>query len=259
MLGLKIFVAPEDPFLSEHGVMHEGQVSTRLGLSGIPVLAETLALAQELILIEDTGVSAHFGRLSSGHSVELLRSAHDKGLIVTSDTAIHQLYLTEVDVHLDSGLCHVRPPFRNISDKNGLRAGIANYLITAITSDHKTLPLLVKEVPFQDSEPGIASWPVLLPLVLRLATEEQIPLTTALACITHQPAKILGIDAGHLKLGARADVTIFDPKEHWTFDKNDLDNFGHNTPFANWQLQGRVKCTIIDGEIAYRNKTTPSP
>jgi dihydroorotase len=249
MLALKLIVIPRDPFLSDYGCMHQGQVSTRLGLPAIPTLAETLALGQELLQIETSGVVAHIGRLSSVDSVLKLHVEQEKGLLVTADAAIHQFYLTDVDVQLENGFCHVQPPLRSAADKTGLRDGIKKGVISVITSDHVMLSSEVKALPFQDTEPGIASWPVLLPLTLRLAKEETIPLMTALATITSNPAKILGIDAGHLTIGAPADVMVFDPEEHWSLDAAELAAFGCNTPFANWQLQGRVKYTVVAGQV----------
>lgn len=253
MLGTKIFINPEDAFLGAQGLMHEGEVSLRLGIPGIPALAETVALAQELLLIEETQVPAHFRHLTSAKSVALLARALQEGLKVTSDVAIHHLYLTDMDVQLDSGLTNVRPPLRSSEDLRILRDGIKNGIIQVITSDHIYRSAVKKDLPFQDAEPGIASWPVLLPLVLRLSEEADIPLSTALACITHHPAKILGIDAGHLSEGAKANVLVFDPKEEWALQQEDLNTFGHNNPFKNWLLKGKVKHVVHQGTVKLIN------
>jgi dihydroorotase len=249
MLGAKIYINPEDAFLAAQGMMHEGEVSLRLGISGIPTLAETIALTQELLLTEETQVSAHFRHLTSAKSVELLARAQQNGLKITSDVAIHHLYLTDIDVELDSGLANVRPPLRSSEDLRALRDGVKNGIIHAITSDHIYRSAVKKDLPFQDAQPGIASWPVLLPLVIRLSEETDIPLSTALACVTHNPATILGIDAGHLSEGAKANVLIFDPKEEWTLQQEELNTFGHNNPFKNWLLKGRVKYVLNQGLV----------
>ncbi len=249
MLGAKIYINPEDTFLGAQGMMHEGEVSLRLGISGIPALAETLALAQELLLIEETEVPAHFRHLTSAKSVALLARAMQEGLKVTSDVAIPHLYLTDMDVELDSGLTNVRPPLRSSEDLRVLRDGIKDGMIQVITSDHVYRSAVKKDLPFQDAQPGIASWPVLLPLVLRLVEEADLSLSAALACITHHPAKILGIDAGHLSVGAKANIVIFDPKEEWTLQQEELNIFGHNNPFKNWLLKGKVKQVINHGRL----------
>ena len=247
MLGLKIYITPEDSFLSQGGCMHEGEVSLRLGLPGIPTIAETLALTQELMLLQETATKAHINRLSAGQSVSLLQSAQENGLKVSADVAIPNLFLTAIDVHLENGLCHVRPPFRMERDRDQLREGIKTGIITAISSDHVALATLVKELPFQDSQPGIASWPVFLPLILRLAEEAQIPLKTVISCVTHGPATILGIDAGHLTPGSRANILIFDPKKEAVLHSAAIKNYGMNNPFLNWSLSGGVIHTIVEG------------
>lgn len=250
MLGLKILISPEDSFLTQDGLMHEGEVSLRLGIPGIPSLAETAALSQELMLVEATNICAHFLHLSSERSVALLKMAQES-LPVTADVAIANLFLTHVDVELDNGRCHVRPPLRKDSDLNALRVGVKNGVITAIASNHIPVPLRQKELPFQDSQPGMATWPVLLPLVLRLAQESDIPLMTALSCITHGPANILDLDAGHLSLDKTANLIIIDPNEEWCLEQNELSLFGHNNPFQNWTLKGRVKQVIAQGKIIH--------
>ncbi|MBA2655241.1 MAG: amidohydrolase family protein [Gammaproteobacteria bacterium] len=251
MLDLKIFITPNDYYLSQQGFMHEGAVSARIGVAGIPVLAETIALAKELLLIEATEIKAHFGRISAAKSVELLIAANKK-LPITSDVAIHQLYLTENEVRLENGLCHVQPPFRSTSDLNSLRKAIKEGHIEAITSDQINLSKQVKQVPFQDSEPGIASWPLLLPLALRLAREESISLLNVIEFITSAPAAILGIDAGHLTVDTSANITIFDPNQTWVLSEQELQRYGTNNPFAAGELQGKIKYTIVDGRIVYQ-------
>jgi dihydroorotase len=251
MLGFKVFIVAQDSFLSPTGGMHEGEISARLGLPGIPSLAETIALAQELRLIAATGVKAHFFHLSSGQSLPILEMASHQALSISADVSIHHLYLTQDTIRLDNGMSHVQPPLRTSLDKQLLRKAIKDDRIQSIASHHTGLPLLAKEVPFQDSLPGIASWPLLLPLTLRLAKEEQIPLSQAIGSITCQPAQALGIDVGHLTPGAQADVIVFDPVEEWCLAEQGVDNFDVNNPFMHWQLCGRVKCTIVNGHIAY--------
>lgn len=249
MLNAKVLIHPEDNYLSARGVMHEGEVSLRLGIPAIPSLAESIALAQEILLIEETTVPAHIRHLSAAKSISLLAMAQQNDLKITADVAIHNLFLTDIDVQLENGLAHTNPPLRGREDLQALRAAIKNGVIAAIASDHIKLSKDAKELPFQDSKPGIASWPVLLPLILRLAEEEKIPLIRILACITSEPANILGLDAGHLSVGAAANLVVFDPNEEWTLQDTELDGFGYNNPFKNWLLKGRVKSVIINGEL----------
>lgn len=254
MLGVKIFISPMDMSLAKEGFIHEGEVSMRLGIPGIPDIAETMALAQELVLVEATGVAAHFCRLSTGKSIEFLNKAKEKQLPVTSDVAIQQLFLTEIDLSDFNTSCYVQPPLRSETDRMMLRLALSNQIIDVISSNHSAIAKLQKNLPFQESTPGIASWPLLLPLTLRLVEESQISLSQALSYITNKPANILGIDAGHLLEGSRADICIFDPNENWSLNEKELLKFGSNTPFLNWQLRGRVKHTLIDGKIVHTSK-----
>jgi dihydroorotase len=248
MLGSKIYIVPEDFYLGQAGCMHEGFTSTRLGLPGIPSLSETLALSQELMMIEEMGLSAHFCQISAARSTALLEKITKRKWTVTSDVAIHQLFFTDKDVRLDNGLYHVRPPFRTESDLKALRQAIKRGDIDAISSDHITCPQQAKKLPFQNSKPGIASWPLLLPFTLKLAKEEDLPLLNAIACITSKPAAIMGIDAGHLSKGMNAHIVIVDPNEKWSFSEDELSQFG-----TNWELEGRIKYTLVNGEIAYQD------
>ncbi len=251
---LKVFIHPQDFFLSPRGGMHEGEVSARLGLPGIPALAETVALAQEFSLIESTKIAAHCFHLTCAQSLPLLEMSIAQGLCVTADASISHLYLTDLDICLNNGLGNIQPPLRSSTDKDSLRNALKKGLLKSIASAHISLAKEAKEVPFQNSQPGIASWPLLLPLTLRLAREEQIPLSQMIDAITHQPAKILGINAGHLSPGGVADVLVFDPNEEWTLVEENLNDFGFNSPFRNWLLCGRVKYTIVNGQIGYYDK-----
>jgi dihydroorotase len=254
MLGLKAYLFPEDPDLSLGGSMHEGEQSMRLGLTGIPSISESIAISTELQLIEQTGLSAHFCRLSAAKSIELLREAKAEKLPVTADVAIHQLFLTDESVQLENGLYRVRPPFRTRLDLLALRKAISNGSVDAIVSDHIALGQEDKSVPFQEALPGIASWPVFFPLTARLATEEKIDLLEAISLITSKPAQILGIDAGHLTLNSQADITIIQPDYDWRLSSTDLDLYGSNNPFATDALRGRVKYTVVNGRIVYTAK-----
>jgi dihydroorotase len=251
-LGLTVFINAEDSWLANKGCMHEGAISTRLGLQGIPTSAESIAVARDLILMEETGARVHFSQLSSGHAVDLIATAQERGLPVTADVAAHQLHLTELDVSEFNALCHVRPVLRTLSDQQQLKSGIKQGTLQAICSDHQPHEADAKLQPFASTAPGISSLETMLPLTLRLVAEGLITLKEAIATLTINPAKILGIERGHLGLGALADVCIFDPSHEWTLDKDKLLSKGHNTPFHGWLFHGRVDCTILGGKVVYQ-------
>jgi dihydroorotase len=248
---LTIFLHPEDPWLAEGGCVHEGEVGVRLGLPGISEAAETIAVARDLLLIEQTGVRAHFCQLSSARAVKMVARARHDGLPVTADVAIHHLYLTEMDIGFFDSQCHVRPPLRTQRDRDGLREGLRQGAIAAICSDHQPHSADAKLAPFPSTRPGISGLETLLPLTLRLADEGVLTLTDAIARVTQIPAEILGIDGGRLNMGARADVCIFDPEQYWELTSDAMQSHGRNTPFLGWELKGRVTHTLLAGHLTF--------
>jgi dihydroorotase len=248
-IGFTVFLHANDPWLAAEGCMHEGEVATRLGLPGIPEAAETVGIARDLALIEQTGVTAHFCGITSSRSAEMIAEARARGLPVTADVAIHHLHLSEHDIGFFNAQCHVRPPLRSLRDRDALRAAIRSGVIAVICSDHQPHESDAKLAPFAQSEPGISGLETLLPLTLKLVDENILPLRDAIACVTSQPASITGLDVGHLARGATADICIFDPDARWILDASRMVSRGHNTPFANWDMRGRVTHTLIGGRI----------
>lgn len=248
---ITVFLHPEDHALANHGCAHEGAVATRLGLPGIPESAETVALARDLTLIEQTGVRAHFCRLSSARSVRMVARAQHEGLPVTADVCAHSLYLTEMDIGLFNSQCHVLPPLRTLRDRDGLRHGLSDRTLGAICSDHQPHEPDAKLAPFTETEPGMSALETLLPLSLRLVDENLLSLPEAIALITCGPAQILRIEAGTLATGQAADICIFDPEHYWTITEDTLVSRGHNTPFLNWEFKGRVTHTLLGGKLVY--------
>jgi dihydroorotase len=248
---LTVFLHSEDPWLHGPGCVHEGEVSTRLGLPGIPEAAETVGVARDLALIEQTGCRAHFCSLSSARAVAMITAAQKQGLPVSADVTAHHLHLTEHDIGFFNTQCHVLPPLRAIRDRDGLRAALKSGVIAAICSDHQPHEPDAKLAPFAEAEPGISGLETLLPLTLRLVEEKLLSLSEALALLTSQPADILGIDAGHLGVGATADVCVFDPKLNWTLTPEKLVSRGRNTPFLGQEFRGRVTHTLVGGEIVF--------
>lgn len=250
-LDLLVFLTPEDPWLAARGVMHEGHVATRLGLAGIPPSAETIALSRDLILIEQTGVRAHFCGLSTAQGVMLIAEAKSRGLPVSADTPIHNLYLTEDDIGFFDSHCHLRPPVRTERDREALRKGFATGAINILCSDHQPHEEDAKRAPFSDSEPGIAGLETLLPLTLRLVELKIVTLRQALAGITAGPATALGIQSGTLAVGRPADICIYDPEAHWVPSPTTVQTRGRNSPFFGTTMRGQVVTTIKGGQICY--------
>jgi len=253
--NLTIFLNPQDAYLTEYGCVHEGEISIRLGLVGIPTTAETIAVARDLLLIEQTGVRAHFCQLSSAPAVLLIANAINQGLPITADVSAHQLHLTEHDIGYFDSNCHLLPPLRTERDKTGLRQALKDQIINAICSDHQPHDVDAKLAPFAESEPGISALETLLPLSLRLVNDGILTLPQIVNCLTKSPADILGIDAGRLSVGSAADVCIFDSSAHWIFKTENMISQGHNSPFNGWEMTGRVCYTLLNGEISYQADT----
>lgn len=249
--GLTVFLYAEDAYLGG-GCAHEGAVSTRLGLPAIPEAAETVAVARDLMLIEQTGARVHFCHLSSERALRMIARAQYDGLPITADVTAHHLHLTEHDLGHFNANCHVRPPLRTQRDRDGLRHGLAAGTLAGICSDHQPHDADAKLAPFSETEPGISGLETLLALTLRLADEDgPLSLGDALACITSRPAQVLGIEAGTLGVGRSADVCVFDPEAYWTVDPGALVSRGKNTPFGGWELKGRVTHTLFAGQVVY--------
>lgn len=252
--GLTVFLYAEDPYLANGGCAHEGPVATRMGLPAIPAAAETAAVARDLALIEQTGVRAHFCRLTTARAVQMVARAQYDGLPITADVAIPYLFLTENDIVDFDGQCHVAPPFRTQLDCEALRAGVARGTLSAVCSDHQPHEPDAKLAPFPDTEPGISGIDTLLSLTLRLVDNKVLTLSEAIERLTSGPARILGIagsGTGSLSIGAPADVIVVDPERSWRVDAGMFLSAGHNTPFTGWQLSGRVTHTLLCGRKVY--------
>ena len=249
--GHRVWLRPQDPHLARGGVAHDGEVATRLGLAPIPVSAETIALATIFALVRETGVRVHLCRLSSAAGVAMVREAKADGLAVTCDVDVHHLHLCDVDIGWFNPHANLVPPLRGTRDRDALRAGVADGTIDAICSDHTPVDDDGKQVPFGEAEPGATGLELLLPLTLKWAREERVPLTRALAAITTAPAAIVGVPAPSLRRGEPADVCVFDPDQSWVVRREALRSQGKNTPYLGFELQGRVRYTLLAGAIVH--------
>lgn len=248
---LTVFLHANDHWLANEGCAHEGRVSTRAGLPGIPEAAETAAVAFMLALIEQIGVRAHFCRLTTGRAARMVARARFDGVPVSADVAVPYLYLSENDISDFNSLCHVMPPLRTVEDRQQLRAALQNGTFQAICSDHQPHEPDAKMGPFPSTEPGISGLDTLLPLCLKLVGEEVLTLPEIISKLTVEPARILGLPAGTLTVGSAADVCIFDPQQTWLLETKNMNSRGHNTPFAGWEMQGRVTHTLLDGRRVF--------
>ena len=248
---LTAFLYANDHWLSAKGCAHEGRVATRMGLPGIPEAAETAAVARDLAIIEQTGIRAHFCRLTTGRAVHMIARAQFDGLPVTADVAIPYLYLTEVDVSDFDSHCHVIPPLRTTEDRQHLREALQRGTLSALCSDHQPHEPDAKLGPFPSTEPGISGLDTLLPLGLRLVDEQVIGLGELIHRLTAGPAGILGLPCGNLSAGAIADVCVFDPERIWQLDTGTMKSSGLNTPFLGWELKGRATHTLLEGKLVY--------
>lgn len=249
--GFSLWLRPQDPSLARGGVAHDGAVASRLGLPGIPAVAETVALATILQLVRETGARVHLARLSTRDGIAMVRAAKLQGLAVTCDVAAPHVHLSENDlVSFDSHL-HLVPPLRSLRDRDAIREALRDGSIDALCSDHTPVDVDKKLVPFGESEPGASGVELLLPLTLKWAREMGVPLLQAIGLITWKPAQVLGVPGGHLAVGSNADICIFDEATEWVVSPAALASQGNNTPFLGHPMQGRVRYTLIDGHIDF--------
>lgn len=253
--GYSLWLRPQDPHLSRNGIAHEGAMASTLGLVGIPVVAETLAIGAILQLMRATAARVHLCRLSSAAGLELVRAGKAEGLPLTCDVAAHHLHLTDAELARFDAQSHVIPPLRSEADRLALAKGLADGSVDAVCSDHAPHDDEAKEVPFGESEPGASGVELLLPLTLAWAAAADVGLPAALAAVTSRPAAVLGLGLGRLVEGAPADLCIFDAQARWTVTRESLRSQGRNSPFLGRELRGRPRYTVIDGHIDFEAPT----
>jgi dihydroorotase len=251
MFGLPIISHCEDTNLAAHGVMHEGRVSTELGLQGIPAQAEDIMVARDIALAELTGGRLHIAHVSTAGAVRLLHDAKARGLRITAEVTPHHLFLTDEAVRSYDPNSKMYPPLRTAADVQALRQALKDGTIDAIATDHAPHDVADKEVEFDQAPVGIIGLETSLPLVLRLVTEGVLPLAYAIAKLTCGPAQVLGLAKGTLQVGVDADVTLIDDQTEYIVDRREFRSKSRNSPFHGWSLTGRAVMTIRAGAIVY--------
>jgi dihydroorotase len=248
--GLAVISHSEEPSLSR-GVMNEGEVSTRLGLKGIPTAAESIMVYREIALAEYTGKRIHIAHVSTAMSTDLIRTAKARGVQVTAETTPHYFTLTDEAVDGYTTNAKMNPPLRSEDDRQAVRQGLADGTFDAIATDHAPHSILEKEVEFDRAMNGIIGLETSLPLSLALVRDGLIDEQRLIELMSANPAKILGLAAGTLGIGAAADITLINPDISFTYTEDQIVSKSKNSPFLGWKLQGRAVCTLVGGQITY--------
>lgn len=260
--GFTVWVRPQDAHIGRGGIAHSGPLASRLGLAGVPVMSETIALHTVFELVRATGARVHLCRMSSAAGLELVKAAKKEGLPVTCDVAVHHVHMTDADIGFFDSNARVTPPFRSQRDRDAIRAALYDGTIDAICSDHTPVDDDEKLLPFGEASPGATGLELLLSLAIKWADDyagmqhgaagSSSPLSRAIAKITTDAARIAGLTVGQLAPGAAADVVVFDPAARWTVEASALASQGKHTPFLGYELAGQVKATIVGGRIAFQ-------
>jgi dihydroorotase len=270
-----VWLRPQDAHIGRGGIAHAGPLASRLGLAGVPVMSETIALHTIFELVRATGARVHLCRVSSAAGIELVRAAKKEGLPVTCDVGAHHIHMTDADIGFFDSNARVTPPFRSQRDREAIRAGLYDGVIDAICSDHTPVDDDEKLLPFGEASPGATGLELLLSLALKWAddyaagqhridsgavgTPNPGPLSRALAKVTCEAARVAGLAAGQLAPGAAADIVLFDPAARWIVNAAALASQGKHTPFAGYEMTGQVMTTIVAGRVAYQRNLRPGP
>ncbi|MGO4380538.1 dihydroorotase [Pseudoduganella sp. RAF19] len=255
--GYTVWLRPQDAYIGRGGVAHSGPLASRLGLSGVPVMAETIALHTIFELMRASGARVHLCRLSSAAGIDLVRAAKAEGLPLTCDVGVHHVHLTDADINFFDSNARVDPPFRSQRDRDAIRAGLLDGTIDAMCSDHTPVDDDEKLLPFGEASPGATGLELLLSLAVKWADDYaaqhagESPLQRAIARVTSEPARVAGLAAGQLGVGSTADVVVFDPAARWVVEPAALASQGKHTPLLGYELAGQVQATIVAGHVAY--------
>lgn len=255
--GYTVWLRPQELHLGK-GVAASGALATRLGLSGVSVAAETIALHTIFELVRATGARVHLCRISSAAGVALVARAKAEGLGVTCDVSVNSLHLTDVDIGYFDSRMRLNPPLRQQRDRDAIRHGLADGTIDALVSDHTPVDEDAKTLPFAEAEPGATGLELLLGLACKWGSDSPGGLLRALAVLTSEPARVLGdalgslqASAGRLVKGGVADICVFDPDRSWMVEPAALRSQGKHTPFSGHALPVRVRWTLVGGQVAF--------
>jgi dihydroorotase len=251
--GYTVWLRPQDAHIGRGGVAHSGPLASRLGLSGVPVMSETIALHTIFELMRASGARVHLCRISSAAALDLVRAAKAEGLPVSCDVGVHHVHMTDADIGFFDPNARLTPPLRSQRDRDAIRAAILDGTVDAVCSDHTPVDDDEKLLPFAEASPGATGLELLLSLMLKWAGEQHgdAALALALAKVTSDAARTAGLDAGTLAPGAGADVVLFDPAARWTVQASSLASQGKHSPFLGYDLSGQVRATIVAGHVAY--------
>ncbi len=248
--GYKVWLRPLDAHLGR-GVAASGAYAQRLGLAGVPVIAETIAMHTIIELVRANACAVHLSKVSSAAGVELLRQAKAEGLPITADVSLHNLLLTDLDIGWFDARMRLDPPLRQQADRDALVAGLADGTIDAVCSDHTPVGTDAKILPFAEADPGATGLELLLPAVLEFGHRAGLSLAATLACATNRAAAAAGLAPAGLRVGAPAEVVVVEPEARWKPERAALRSRIKNTPLADVELRGRVRLTIIDGRVVH--------
>jgi dihydroorotase len=250
--GLTVMFNPENQSLAADGYAHDGLVASRLGLLGIPEVAETAAVMEMILLAEETGVRLHLSQLSCARSVEMLAAARERSVAVTADVAMHQLVFTDQALEGFDSRYHVRPPLRSESDRKALVAGVREGIIDAIVSQHQPNDTAAKQAPVAATAPGLSSVESVLSLGLELVDQGELTLGRLVQALTTGPASVINRQAS-LNDGDVADVCVFDPEARWRPGAQTLVSAGRHAPVTDRELPGVVRLTLAAGHVAWQH------
>ncbi len=255
--GYTVWLRPQDPHIGRGGIAHSGPLASRLGLSGVPVMSETIALHTIFELMRASGARVHLCRISSAAALDLIRAAKKEGLPVTCDVGVHHLHMIDADIGFFDANARLTPPLRSQRDREAIRAAVLDGTVDAVCSDHTPVDDDEKLLPFAEASPGATGLELLLALMLKWAHEQDgddAALARAISRITIDAARTAGLGAGTLSVGAPADVVLFDPDARWTVAASSLASQGKHTPFLGYELAGQVRATVVAGQVAYERR-----
>jgi len=252
--GYTVWLRPQDAHIGRGGVAHSGPLASRLGLSGVPVMSETIALHTIFELMRATGARVHLCRMSSAAGLALVAGAKKEGLSVTCDVGVHHLHMTDADIGFFDPNARFNPPLRSQRDRDAIRSALLDGTVDAVCSDHTPVDEDEKLLPFAEATPGATGLELLLALTLKWVEDQdgKDALAQALAKVTSDPARIAGLPAGTLSVGAAADVVLFDPEARWKVERKALASQGKHTPFLGFELAGQVRATLVRGRVAFQ-------